>query len=236
MIYKLLSSTAIFLLGAGAVLAADLPANAPSLIHVAPVYSWSGFYVGAQVGYARDNSSRHMDSPAGVELANWGGSVSGAVGGLYTGYNWQWSSFVFGVEADFEASGLKKSSGPVIGLYDTADIKWQGSLRGRLGYAADRALFYVTGGLADASIDHTLYDASHSLSFTSNRLGLALGAGAESAFTDNLIGRIEYRYTDFGAGSNALNYLNWIGVTGNFYNRRVTEQAVRFGLSYKFGP
>jgi len=198
-------------------------------------YSWSGFYIGGQVGYGRDTAHSQLQTPAGNVLASWNGSAGGIVGGAYSGYNWQLGGLVLGLESDFEASNLNKVSGPVIGLYSGSNLGWQASLRTRIGFAADRTLFYVTGGLADASLRHTLSDASHSASFSTNRLGYALGGGIEHAITDHLVGRIDYRYIDFGAGNNALNYLNWIGVTGNFYARHVTEQGVRLGLAYKFG-
>jgi outer membrane immunogenic protein len=83
--------------------------------------------------------------------------------------------------------------------------------------------------------DIRIYDAGHSASLNTNRLGYTLGGGVEYAVTDTLVGRIDYRYTDFGAGNNVLNYLNWTGVTGNLYVRHVTEQGLRFGVAYKFG-
>jgi outer membrane immunogenic protein len=214
-------------------LAADLAPVAQPL--VTPAYSWSGFYIGGQVGYAGDTTKSQLRTPAGNVLANWNGTAGGIIGGAYSGYNWQLGGLVLGVESDLEGSNLNKTSGPVIGLYSASQLGWQASLRTRIGFAADRTLFYVTGGLADGNLGHTLSDAGHSASFSTNRLGYTLGGGVEHAITDNLVGRIDYRYTDFGAGNNALNYLNWIGVTGNVYDRHVTQQGLRFGLAYKFG-
>jgi outer membrane immunogenic protein len=221
---------------ASTALAADLapvPGVSPSF--VAPAYSWSGFYIGGQVGYARDTTKSQLQTPAGNVLAGWNDSAGGIIGGVYSGYNWQLGGLVLGLESDFEGSNLNKVSGPVIGLYSGSKLDWQASLRTRIGFAADRTLFYLTGGLADASLGHTLFDAGHSAFFSTNRLGYTVGGGVEQAVTYNLVGRIDYRYTNFGAGNNALNYLNWIGVTGNLYTRHVTEQGLRFGLAYKFG-
>jgi outer membrane immunogenic protein len=221
---------------ASTALAADLPpqpGGPPPF--VAPAYSWSGFYIGGEVGYARDTTKSQLQTPAGNVLASWNDSAGGVIGGVYSGYNWQLGGLVLGLESDFDGSNLNKTAGPVIGLYSGSKLAWQASLRTRIGIAVDRTLFYVTGGLADAGLGHTLYDAGHSVSFSTNRLGFTAGGGVEHAVTDNLIGRIDYRYTDFGAGNNALNYLNWIGVTGNLYARHVTEQGLRFGLAYKFG-
>jgi outer membrane immunogenic protein len=217
-------------------LAADLtPVPGAATSFVAPAYSWSGFYLGGQVGYARDTTKSQLQTPAGNVLAVWSDAASGVIGGVYSGYNWQLGRLVLGLESDFEGSSLNKISGPSIGLYSGSKLAWQASLRTRIGFAADRTLFYVTGGLADAGLEHTLFDAGHSVSINTNRLGFTAGGGVEHAVTDNLVGRIDYRYTDFGAGNNVLNYLNWVGVTGNLYVRHVTEQGLRFGLAYKFG-
>jgi outer membrane immunogenic protein len=221
---------------ASTALAADLaPVPGAPPPFVAPAYSWSGFYLGGQVGYSRDTTKSQLQTPAGNVLAVWSDAASGVIGGAYSGYNWQLGVLVLGVEGDIEGSNLNKAAGPVIGLYSGSKLSWQASLRSRVGFAVDRTLFYVTGGLADAGLGHTLYDAGHSVSFNTNRLGYTLGGGVEYAVTDHLVGRIDYRYTNFGAGNNVLNYLNWAGVTGNVYQRQVTEQGLRFGLAYKFG-
>jgi outer membrane immunogenic protein len=214
-------------------LAADLaPVSPPA---VAPAYSWSGFYIGGQIGYARDATVSQLQTPAGAVLANWSFPANGIIGGVYSGYNLQLGGLVFGLESDFEGTNLNRAAGPIIGLYSGSKVGWQLSFRTRVGFAVDRTLFYVTGGLADASLQHSLYDAGHFAAYTTNRLGYTAGGGIERAVIDNLVGRIDYRFTDFGAGNNALNYLNWIGVTGNVYQRHVTEQGLRFGLAYKFG-
>ena len=218
------------------VFAADLPPTPTAAqSFAARPYSWSGFYLGGQVGYGRDTAKRNLQTPAGNVLAEWNDSTGGVIGGVYSGYNWQLGALVLGVESDFEGSNLNKVSGPTLGLYSRSKIAWQASLRSRIGVAVDRTMLYVTGGLADASLEQSIYDAGHSAAFTTNRLGYTVGGGLEHAVTDNIVGRIEYRYTGFGAGNNALNVLNWVGVTGNYYQRRVTEQGVRFGLAYKFG-
>lgn len=232
---RLLLSCALIVC-ASSVGAADLaPVPGGPQAYVAPAYSWSGFYLGGQVGYARDTTKSQLQTPAGNVLATWNDTAGGVIGGAYSGYNWQLGVLVLGLESDVEGSNLNKATGPVIGLYSGSKLAWQASLRTRIGFAVDRTLFYVTGGLADAGLGHTLYDAGHSVSFNTNRLGYTLGGGVEYAVTNNLVSRIDYRYTDFGTGNNALNYLNWIGVTGNLYARHVTEQGLRFGLAYKFG-
>jgi outer membrane immunogenic protein len=132
-------------------LAADLtPDPGGSRAIVTPAYSWSGYYLGAQIGYARDSTNSQLQTPAGAVLAVWNYNADGVVGGAYSGYNWQLGGFMIGVESDAEGSNLNKTAGPVIGLYSGSKIDWQVSLRTRVGFAVDRSLFYFTGGLADA--------------------------------------------------------------------------------------
>jgi outer membrane immunogenic protein len=164
---------------ASTALAADLPPvpGAPPPL-VAPAYSWSGFYLGGQVGYARDTTKSQLQTPAGNVLAAWNDTASGVIGGAYSGYNWQLGVLVLGIESDVEGSNLNKAAGPVIGLYSASKLSWQASLRSRLGFAVDCTLFYLTGGLADAGLGHTLFDAGHSVSFSTNRLGYTLAAAS----------------------------------------------------------
>jgi outer membrane immunogenic protein len=223
----LLSSVAGLALAAQA-FAADLPrrsAPAPALV---PVYSftWSGFYIGGQLGYAW--GTNRVSEPAVVGAAA-NASVNGFLGGGHVGANWQVNQLVFGVEGDIEYSG---ADGRVnVGAPFTAatgfgtDFNWQGSIRARFGFAADRALLYVTGGFAFANID-TLYLTPGLTTLSSTKTGYAVGAGIEYAFTQNWTGRAEYRYSDFGRISNTVGGVN--------YRNEVDQHAVRFGISYKW--
>ena len=149
------------------ILAADIAVKAPPS-PPAPAWSWTGFYVGGNVGYSWGNADSDFTLtvptfPVGLvpkslsDLAR----PNGIIGGPQIGYNWQSSrTWVFGVEADWQGSGQKASSTlppqPSTGLlgggtiqtpYD-AKIGWFGTVRGRIGYAFDRVLLYATGGLA----------------------------------------------------------------------------------------
>ena len=118
----------------------------------------------------------------------------------------------------------------------TGAIPWQGSLRARLGLPVGNSLFYATGGLAVGQIDASYYCSSgcgrpRLKSYSTTRVGWTLGAGIEHAFHgSNWIGRVEYRYTDFGSATHVTP--NWSGTFGQ--TESVTEHAVRFALSYKF--
>lgn len=107
------------------------------------------------------------------------GSSSGLKGGGYAGYNFQINpNWVVGVEGDLMASGQRTNH-------------WDSSVRGRLGYAYDRYLFYGTGGVAFGDIRNN--------GSSKTRTGWTLGAGVEAALTNNMTARVEYRYTDLGS-------------------------------------
>jgi outer membrane immunogenic protein len=223
-----------------AALAADLPntkgppAFAPP---PPPVFSWTGFYVGAQVGYEWGTSDpigvfNPTNAFAGVFNSY---SDQGVVGGLHAGYNYQVSQFVFGMEGDVEGSSYNGSGitpppicGPACNLSTRSDI--QGSVRGRIGWAWDRVLIYGTGGAAFASIRNSLVQvASDAQDF--GRIGWTAGGGIEYALDPNWSVRVEYRYTDFGAYD-----LDLINTTGGFLSVRERERDNRAeaGFSYKF--
>jgi outer membrane immunogenic protein len=221
--------------------AADLPAKAytkaPAMVAVAP-FSWSGCYLGVQVGYAwaRDSDSERVTATGAASVFSPpnSASVSGGKIGGYLGCNLQTSAFVFGLEGDGDWANLKGSAAyntpPPSDFYETT-IKSQGSVRGRLGYAVDRALFYVTGGVAFAKINE--HDqAGVGVAFVNNsttRSGWTVGGGVDYAFTNNWIGRAEYRYANFGTFS----YVPTI-FPAFTENHKITESAVRLGLAYKF--
>jgi outer membrane immunogenic protein len=240
-----LVGAAVIALTASSALAADL-AVAPVYKAGPPpralVYNWTGCYVGAQVGYAwqrdRDNETFTANgggspfSPAPTNIAQ----PDGVKAGGYTGCNWQTDNpLVLGIEGDAEYANLKGSATfPNTPDFYESRTNFQASLRGRIGYAVDRALLYATGGLAWANIKERDIAGTTGLTneISTTRTGWTVGAGLEYAFGDRWLGRVEYRYSDFGT----LQYQP--AVFPRFTeNHRVTENAIRVGLSYKFvGP
>jgi len=249
----LLSATALVALTAAAS-AADLPSRrAPApVIAAVPLFTWTGFYVGAQAGYAwGENETSLFFDGAAVDTDGLGDfDNDGFVGGVHAGYNVQFGSFVVGLEADIEAAGIDGDltvTDPTLPGYAagvSSDINFQGSLRARAGVAFDRALLYVTGGLAFANIEHT-YSATlpvgnvfgvpagtYSESFDDTEWGWTLGAGVEYAFTNNLTARIEYRYSQIDDLSHDLTPV-FNGTTSN--DVETEFHTIRAGLSCKFG-
>jgi outer membrane immunogenic protein len=169
----LLTSIAIAALVTGPATAADLakPVYRRPVVVAAPVYSWTGFYIGGNLGdsWGRSDSDTTL---TGLGLGRFAFAHSdplklhGVIGGAQIGYNWQASpNWVYGLEADWQASGENAGlsysdsyagTGGLLGVvaagtantnYD-AKISWFGTVRGRIGYALDRVLIYGTGGLA----------------------------------------------------------------------------------------
>jgi outer membrane immunogenic protein len=224
---------------AQAAFAADLPVKAPPPAAVVAA-NWSGCYVGGQVGYGwvRDKLVETIVATGALSPLTPSDTAhpSGLKAGGLVGCNWQWSgAFVVGVEGDGEWADIGGSTVVYpLTLGDTYQtrIRWQASARGRVGYALDRTLVYVTGGAAFANIRHeyTLAAAGLSERFTTNRVGWTVGAGVEHAFQPNWTARVEYRYADFGHVTNIPT------IFGSAFRERhtITEHVVRGALAYKF--
>jgi len=129
--------------------AADLSVRAPVYRPLSPalaVYGWSGCYLGAQGGGAI-GQSRH-DTDFGSTSDPY--TISGGLAGGTVGCNYQVSQWVLGLEGDFSwtnkrGSAIELAPFPATFTSQTRE-NWLGTVRGRVGFAADRWLFYVTGG------------------------------------------------------------------------------------------
>ncbi|CAM5406818.1 hypothetical protein MAUB1S_06921 [Mycolicibacterium aubagnense] len=190
-------------------------------------FNWTGAYGGGQVGGGWDHQKK-PDVAGGV-----GYNTGGFLGGIYAGYNWQipGNNIVLGIDTDFTLSGVG-GDGTAEGNGSSLDWKWTGAVRGRVGYAFDRFLPYIAGGLAYGRYDVSYtYPNGAVVDGKDTVTGWTLGGGFDYAFTDNLIGRFEYRYSDFGINETTL---NWRGAPWGdfFYTGRV--QDIRLGVAYKF--
>ena len=240
----LLTTTAIVSTQA---IAADLPSRRAPPVFVPPpaipVFTWTGFYVGGQVGYEFGRSGAFASNPVLGGLAGAGVRPSGVIGGAHVGYNFSTQSLpvfggalgtggVIGVEGDVDGSNYKpRYNLGGIGDYGSQNI--QGSIRGRIGIAVDRALFYATGGAAFGGLSNTYLNSLNGLtdSYSHTRVGYTVGGGVEYAFTNNWSLRAEYRYTDFGAFTDTLVNSTAGGVS---VRHRETDNRVQAGFSYKF--
>jgi outer membrane immunogenic protein len=224
--------------------AADLTPYIKAPAAVSPAYDWSGFYVGVfgGGGFGNHNLNNAL-GPAGFANYTFNYSSSGAIGGVEGGYNWQSGAIVGGIEADGFWSGIKGNDfqGSIDAFgnasTDMTSLKWGGTVRARGGIAVDRLLLFFTGGWAYANLQHTNTDAVFGIdTFTNKRSGLTAGGGIAYAWTNNLIGKLEYRYYDFG--DYARTVVGSTGVTPNGqlpYTIHSTYSVVTLGLDYKFG-
>ena len=221
-------------------LGADLPAYTKAPVAVSPLYDWSGFYVGVYGGGGFGNHNLNNANGMGAPFANYTVNYdsSGAIGGGEVGYNWQSGNMVFGVEADGFWSGIKGSDAnqffagnPLVVAIDTTKLQDGASVRARGGIAVDRLLLFFDGGWALGYLNHTnLVPGVGTEVFTNHRSGLAAGGGIAYAITNNLIGKFEYRYYDFGR------FVRNAPTTGVLpYTIDNTYSVVTLGIDYKFG-
>jgi outer membrane immunogenic protein len=220
-------------------LAADLPVYSKAPAIAKPMYDWSGFYVGVfgGGGFGNHNLNNAL-GPAGFANFTVNYESSGGLGGVEGGYNWQSGNIVLGIEADGFWSGIKGSdvaqfnAGTLpIGSMDATSLRSGATVRARGGIAVDRLLLFFTGGWAYGNFQHTNTDPVFGIDqFSTHRSGLTAGGGIAYALTDNLIGKFEYRYYDFGRYERAAPLNAQLPYTVDN-----TYSVVTVGLDFKFG-
>ncbi len=232
---RMLIAGALALAAAGAALAADLPpaaappAKAPAAYLPAPVFSWTGFYLGINGGFGFGQSSwtNVNDGPTG----NF--NTSGFLVGGTLGANYQIGSFVIGLEGDGDwndANGTTFNGACTAAGGCTTKSDWLATLRGRAGFAWDRVLFYGTGGAAFGGVQA----AAGGLPFaTGTQTGWTAGAGVEFAFAPNWTAKVEYLFVNLGNFTcPATSCGGTLGVPDTV---TFSENIVRAGVNYKFG-
>lgn len=224
-------ATVLAIGSAGYAVAAD--AVVDEVVVVDSAYNWSGVYVGGQIGYVFDGSADYVYEPDAPDPDyNYSHDLDGFIGGVYAGYNHQFSNgIVLGGEADIVWGNLEDTAvAPGDDNYSaTTNIDWTGSARVRLGYAMDRFLPYVTGGVAFGHFDFEELEGGDFYGNSDGGLiGWTVGVGAEYAFTNNWIIRGEYRYTDFDEENFTSN------VSGDVYDVDIDTHDIRLGVAYKF--
>jgi outer membrane immunogenic protein len=189
----------------GAALAADLPPSppprAPAYVPaVLPVFNWTGFYIGGNLGAAWTQG--HVSDTLGNSWSNAQQAVF--AGGGQVGANYQFGWAVVGIEADFDwlANNHNSSnavSTPVGALQFSANDRWMTTVAARLGAAADNWLFYAKGGggwvgVNNPTITNVTTGGSISVSNSNSNSGWLAGAGVEWAFAPNWTARLEYDF------------------------------------------
>ena len=226
---------------------ADLPVKAPiARPIVTQTFNWTGFYAGLNLGGSWGSQDNALVSTAGATLASNSDHVDGIIGGGQIGYNWQTNQIVFGIEADFQGSGQKADGSfsfspvgffaaapPTVTMDYSDKLEWFGTVRGRLGYAFDRWLPYLTGGWAygHGVLNGSTAVGATSFSFSADKdySGWTVGGGLEWAFDNHWSARAEYLYIDFGDGAVAA-----ASPTLNVVSGRLTDNIVRAAVNYRF--
>ena len=237
-----LAAVIIFATGPGVALAADAPISmpfSPPLFH-----TWNGFYFGGNVGGGSGNFPTTFSTTVGGIFATADKYSSGFLGGVQLGYNWQTGSMVFGVETDFQFSGLKGTltapcpagfCAPAITATFSQSMPWFGTVRGRVGYASDGWLFYVTGGYAYAQINTDAFasDGITSATFEQRafRSGWTLGGGIEIALNRNWSAKFEYLHIDLGSQAVSMTFPALPAVNAD---TRLQADVIRVGANFRY--
>lgn len=234
-------ASGIFALLTGGALAADLPTMKAPPAPMAPVaFTWTGFYFGASLGAAWGNS-KVTDVDAYAASATPGTvtktSSNGVIGGVQAGYNWQFGSFVAGLEGDFGGMGLEGNrllTGTASGTRVGTNTAAYGDVTARLGLAADRALFYVKGGWAGMNDIPSFSTVTGSFSGRTQpglSSGGVIGGGVEYAFQTNWTLKAEYLYFDFPDA----NYTVFTAGGAPFrFKQSEVVNSFKVGVNYRF--
>ncbi len=238
------SVAAVALFSSGAAMAADMrPApvytKAPMM---APAFSWSGFYIGGNIGGAWSHGDV-TDTLFGLDFSN--GNNNGVfIGGGQVGLNYQFSNFVIGAEADFDWAANNNNNGngvvvPGVGTFQvTSNNTWISTAAARFGVAYDRWLFYgKAGGGWVGNTGFTVTNVATGASFSSSNnntaSGWLVGAGVEWAFTGNWSAKVEYDY--LGLSGQTFSSPGVILAGDTFTTSSPNIQTVKFGINYRFG-
>lgn len=206
---RILAALAFAGLFTGTAAAADLYVPTPDQAIVSASRDWTGFYIGANAGYADFDAAHGGDEDDLATLNGW-------QGGVQAGYNVQFDSIVLGVEADLSAAGILEGS-DTDHWNEEAGINGLATLRARLGFAVGDLLLYGTAGLAAANLE--VYDEAQTIG------GWVAGVGAEYMVTDTVSLKAEYLYTNFGT-------VEVDGYSGDEFD--IDGSAVRVGVNFHF--
>jgi outer membrane immunogenic protein len=227
----------LFAFAAIGLLGAALPAHAADLApspyytkapaYAAPIYNWTGFYIGGHLGgaFTSDNNFNGLTT---------GNNDNGRfLGGVQAGYDYQFApNWVAGVEGQY--SWLSGNVGAVFpgGFAYTNDQRGLGSVTGRVGYTWGPGLVYVKGGYAYSDNNESMTLAGAPIPFWINgdhRNGYTIGAGLEYMFAQNWSAKVEYQYYNFGSA----NFITPAALAP-FGNFTTDDHVVQVGVNYRF--
>jgi outer membrane immunogenic protein len=216
------------------------PAYYPKSFPPPAIYDWTGIYIGGHVGGGILTDSVSQTAVTGTTTLLSSGSLrpAGVIGGGQVGANYEFAPWVIGVEGSWTVSGIQGNTligatpPPAVQERFTSHALWFAALTGRAGYAANDWLFYAKAGGAWMHVTYTedLLVAggvtAASQNINDNRSGFTVGAGIEFGLVENISGKIEYDFYDFGSRTYNFNFTP-VSVKSNLHTLTV-------GLNYKF--
>jgi outer membrane immunogenic protein len=215
--------------------AADLPQAPPPQAPVAyipaqiPLYNWSGVYLGINGGWGFGTAKWTVAGFGASSAHDNGGVIGGTLG-----FNYQINALVIGVEGDADFSGINGNvSGNIcsVGGNCQSGNNWLSTLRGRIGFAADRVLFYGTAGGVFGNVQITQSGTTN----THTQAGWTAGLGMEVALAQNWTAKIEYLYANLGTGSvTCTTACAGLGLGAVPVSVGLTDNLIRVGVNYKF--
>jgi outer membrane immunogenic protein len=231
----------------GGAAAADMDLKAP-----APLWNWTGFYLGGNLAYGFGDGRTAIKGDANTEAAIGaglipsslaGGVAAGPLGGGQVGYNLQAGRFVYGIEADIDVGYVGGSQTSVNAPFTTSasqTLDYIGTVRGRLGIELwPTLLFYGTGGLAYGGVGASSSVTTPTpcttpcgaVSGSTTLLGWTAGAGLEQVFAPRWTAKFEVLYYDLGSMNQQF---NTAPPTFTTINTSFKGAIARIGMNYKF--
>jgi outer membrane immunogenic protein len=216
--------------------AADLPRKAPAPIAPPPIiYNWSGFYIGAQAGYAWSDSSYTLDN--GVVVEDFSQKPSSFIGGGHIGAQYQWNVLVLGIEGTFSWMDLDDTQTSVLlpGRLRSLTHKDMATVVGKLGYAGGQWMPYIKGGWATTKIETFAINPATGINGGTSGWegGWTIGGGVDYMFAPNWIAGIDFNYYRFDFDGRAG--LATDTTPFSYTNTESKIFSVMARVSYKFG-
>jgi outer membrane immunogenic protein len=221
--------------------AADMAVKArPPAPVIAPIYDWTGFYIGGNGGWGQSRNCWDFLDAAGFAVASGCRERSGGLAGGQIGYRWQASQWVFGVEAQGDWADLSNTRISLFNPFFSTRTQTDaiGLFTGQIGYAWNAALFYVKGGAAVTSNRFSILETATGFeraAASSTRWGGVVGVGFEYGFAPNWSFGVEYDHLFMGDANNSFSVVN--PVNAAFINNRISQDVdmVTVRINYRFG-
>jgi outer membrane immunogenic protein len=217
--------------------AADLRVKAPPVPVPPPIYNWTGFYIGANGGWAQVENCWDFTLIAGPVFGDGCHDRSGGTIGGQIGYRWQSNQFVFGLEAQGNWADLTSTRVSLLNPLFSTRVSTDaiGLFTGQIGWAWDAVLLYVKGGAAVTNTDASILTTAGGVdlaSASSTRWGATVGAGLEWGFAPNWSVGVEYNHLFMGDSDHTF-VVPLLAANSHRISQDIDMVTLR--LNYRFG-